>query len=254
MSQHIVIAGGGIIGAATAYYLALKGSPSIVVEATRVACSSSGKAGGFLALDWCDTSVLGPLARKSFQLHKEVAESLGSDAIGYRSMTTHGIELRGGSAAARRRRVATAPEWIDAGNVQRGSVIGTTKDTAQVHPELLTKALLKVAEERTGARVMEGTEVIGLVIEEGTLKGVRVKNFESGVERIIPADAVVFALGAWSSRLNRLLPEDALAASPSIEGLKVHSIVVGDSDKIAGADALFLSYEAKSGSRFDPEV
>ena len=35
---------------------------------------SSGKAGGFLALDWCDDGPVGPLARLSFSLHKQLFE------------------------------------------------------------------------------------------------------------------------------------------------------------------------------------
>ena len=57
-SDHldIVICGGGIIGVCTAYYLTQK--PNVrsvtIVERYQIAGCASGKAGGFLALDWCD--------------------------------------------------------------------------------------------------------------------------------------------------------------------------------------------------------
>jgi glycine/D-amino acid oxidase-like deaminating enzyme len=60
---RVVICGGGIIGAATAYYLAQQGVGATVVEREAVAAAASGKAGGFLALDWNDSSSVGPLAR-----------------------------------------------------------------------------------------------------------------------------------------------------------------------------------------------
>jgi glycine/D-amino acid oxidase-like deaminating enzyme len=46
------------MGACTAYFLSRLGIDVIVVERTEVAAAASGKAGGFLALDWCAGSPL----------------------------------------------------------------------------------------------------------------------------------------------------------------------------------------------------
>lgn len=63
-APSVVICGGGIIGAATAYFLAQQhGVGATVVEREALAAAASGKAGGFLALDWNDSSPVGPLAR-----------------------------------------------------------------------------------------------------------------------------------------------------------------------------------------------
>ncbi len=43
-----------------------------LIDKLGVACCASGKAGGFLALDWCDGNELGGLARPSFYLHEKV--------------------------------------------------------------------------------------------------------------------------------------------------------------------------------------
>ena len=67
------------MGASVAYFLARRGVGVTVVERLAVACAASGKSGGFLALDWCDGSPLGPLALKSFALHAELAKQLGTD-------------------------------------------------------------------------------------------------------------------------------------------------------------------------------
>ena len=64
--MHVVICGGGVIGACTGYFLARRGIDVTVVERSEVASSASGKAGGFLALDWCVGSPLDALARRSF--------------------------------------------------------------------------------------------------------------------------------------------------------------------------------------------
>lgn len=50
----------------------------------------TGKAGGFLALDWNDSSPVGPLARLSYALHKELAKTLGEDT-GYREVRTFSV-------------------------------------------------------------------------------------------------------------------------------------------------------------------
>ena len=72
--MRVVVCGGGVIGACTAYFLACRGIDVTVVERTEVAAAASGKAGGFLALDWCGGSPLDPLARRSFALHAALAD------------------------------------------------------------------------------------------------------------------------------------------------------------------------------------
>lgn len=73
-----------MIGCCTAYYLGKLGAKVTVVEKTEIACAASGKAGGFLALDWCDGSAVQGLARASFALHAELAEELDGERYGYR--------------------------------------------------------------------------------------------------------------------------------------------------------------------------
>ena len=73
----VVICGGGIIGTAIAYYLAKKGVKSTVVDRSGIAAAASGRAGGFLALDWNDSTALGTLARLSYKLHAGLEEELG---------------------------------------------------------------------------------------------------------------------------------------------------------------------------------
>ena len=140
--MHVVICGGGVIGACTAYFLTRRGVAVTVVERTDVACAASGKAGGFLARDWCDGSPLQALVRRSFELHAELATQIDGD-WGYRRLTTYGgiagFRTRAGHANA-----GYEVAWLSPGvAVTQG--LGSPDTTAQVHPA-------ERAEER-GARV-----------------------------------------------------------------------------------------------------
>src|SRR3954447_22391086 len=87
--MRVLICGGGVIGASIAYFLSCRGFAATVIERTGLACAASGKAGGFLALDWCDATPLEELAHRSFALHARLAAEIGGD-WGYRRLNTYG--------------------------------------------------------------------------------------------------------------------------------------------------------------------
>src|SRR5712664_259089 len=88
-AKRVVICGGGAIGVAIAYFLSRRGARPVVIERHAVAGAASGKSGGFLALDWCRGSALDRLARRSFELHAELAAELGNPWF-YRRLETYG--------------------------------------------------------------------------------------------------------------------------------------------------------------------
>lgn len=261
MAPQVVIAGGGVIGAATAYYLSQRGYRPVVVEACTVACHASGKAGGFLAADWCDGNALGPLARKSFKLHAELAEVLGAQTTGYRRVRTHSLAVKPGAGG--KAPLASLPAWVDGGDVASASVIGSEDTTAQVHPALLTRALL-AAVEAQGGQVRERTRVEGVELSDAgdAVAGVRLRSTGGGAsgsgggggQETIPADAVVFATGVWSGELENMLPPGVGLRAATFSGLKVNSMVLADPGGRATADMLFLAYRGKNGALLEPEV
>merc|ERR1719171_1230948 len=87
--SRVAIVGGGIIGSASAHFLAKRGYKPVVIEQCGVACHSSGKTGGFLALNW-NGGAVGQLAVASYKLHAELADELGAEKVGYRKMTCIG--------------------------------------------------------------------------------------------------------------------------------------------------------------------
>src|SRR5882672_11980668 len=113
--RHVIVCGAGVIGASVAYFLARRGVGVTVVERLAVACAASGKSGGFLALDWCDGSPLGPLARASFALHADLAREITTD-YGYRRLDTFMLAARERGTPAGGHRVA-APHWLDGSGI-----------------------------------------------------------------------------------------------------------------------------------------
>jgi glycine/D-amino acid oxidase-like deaminating enzyme len=233
--RHVVVCGAGVVGASVAYFLALRGAAVTVVERTSVACAASGKSGGFLALDWCDNSPLGPLARASFALHARLARELGAD-YGYRRMETFAMaarekgDVRGGHRAA-------APSWLDGAGVMLGA-LGSTETTAQVHPARFTTALIDAARAR-GAVLRIGV-VQDVVRRDGAARGVTVDG------ATLEADAVVLALGPWTSRAVRGL------RLPKVYGLKGFSVTLDAAN--VPPHALFVEYRTADGRALEPEI
>ncbi|CAL9097067.1 unnamed protein product [Musa acuminata var. zebrina] len=247
--KRVVVCGGGVIGACTAYFLATKGTARVtVVEKSAVACAASGKAGGFLALDWCDGSPLGGLARASFHLHRSLAAALdGPTNYGYRPLDTLSLSLLpDASSAAAAPASPSLPPWVDGPAARPPRTIGTTDTTAQVHPQLFTRTLLSAAAAEHGVEVVIG-ELDRVEVEDGRAVGVALKG---GGGPFIQADAVVLALGPWSNR------SPIVSSLFNVSSLKAHSIVLRPKSPAAiTPHALFLTYQPAPGAKtLDPEV
>jgi glycine/D-amino acid oxidase-like deaminating enzyme len=232
--MRALIVGGGVIGTSVAYHLAARGADVIVIERSAIACAASGKSGGFLAMDWCDGTPLMHLARRSFELHAELAEGHAGE-WGYRRMTTYGGISGWPSAPASR---GAGPGWLSP-NVSIHGQIGSMVTTAQVQPAAFTIGMMRAAEVR-GAELRlgnvtgllrRGEKVVGVDLEGEALKG----------------DVVVIAMGPWSVLAAQWLP------LPPVFGLKGHSLVF-DTGAAIPPEALFLEYQEATGTILSPEI
>lgn len=224
--MRVVICGGGVIGACTAYFLRRLGVDVIVVERAEVAVAASGKAGGFLARDWCAGTPLDALARRSFALHAQLASEIAGD-WGYRPMSAYSGFVA--SDDDPRRTAPSALPWLSDGVViaQR---IGTPETTAIVHPHKFTSTMMNTAIAQ-GAELRFG-RFTGIVrgADGSTVKGVGVE------DSIIEADAVVIAMGPWTLLAAKWM------SLPALYGQRSPSIVY-DTGTHVSADALFLEMQ-----------
>jgi glycine/D-amino acid oxidase-like deaminating enzyme len=216
-SADVVIVGGGLVGAATAYFLAGEGVDCVVVERDGIASHASGFS--YAALGTFDEAGMDgahfDVASLGMRLHHELAESLLDETgvnVEFRERPSLSLAFdedevvaaQSPEGAERDRRSwevdvqGYTVQWLtteEALQVEpriNPAVLGAvyTEGTCDVNAQRLTLALAMGAEQR-GARVMRGT-VTGLSREGDRVRGVTLDEGE------IACDRVVVATGPWS--------------------------------------------------------
>ena len=235
--MRVVICGGGVISACVAYFLSRRGIDVIVVERTEVAAAASGKAGGFLARDWCAGTALDALARRSFDLHAALPRQIDGEWAYQRMSAYSGIVVADRNV---RNHVPAKLDWLS-DRVVIAQRLGTTETTAIVHPRKFTLAVMGAAQS-TGAQLLKG-QITGIARRADGLTA-------TGVEidgKVVEADAIVVAMGPWS-----LLAAQWMQL-PAVLGQRSPSLVY-DTGKDVPADALFLDYHDEKGEIVTVEV
>ena len=221
--EHVLIAGAGVIGISTAYYLQKNHdiqSITLIDPTGTIAPAASGKAGGFLALDWNDRTFTEQLTRRSFALHQELAIDLTASTIQYRRLTCAAVSVNPYDNVIPRRPAGKKLqniEWAQPENMEQNAVLGMqpmgdTDTIAQVHPKKLCQRMWeKIRQEVPHAKIIKGT-VKGAVHsqEDGRLLGARLLDDED--DSLIEGDALLFACGPWTADF--------------LQGVKYHSVVV----------------------------
>jgi glycine/D-amino acid oxidase-like deaminating enzyme len=197
--KRVVIAGSGVIGTSTAFFLAKDyGVSSTLVDPTgTIAPAASGKAGGFLALDWNDFSSVGPLARRSFGLHQEIADILGASKIQYRRLTCVSIEVGDGSGKPKGRKL-DGIEWAQGHNAMASArSLGDESTIAQVHPKKLCEAMWEHVQSLMPDSTLVRGKVVKGVYDENTEAKLIGAELEDGT--VVEGDALLYACGPWTA-------------------------------------------------------
>ena len=227
--MRVIVSGGGVIGACSAYYLSRRGAEVTVFERAGVANAASGKSGGFLALDWCDGTRLEALARRSYALHAELATA-GLGEWGYRAIDT--LSVIAADDHGYRGRLEQ-PSWLSNGAAVLER-IGTPSTTAQIDPAAFTRGIMRAAEAN------------GAVVRAAAIENIAATSVHAG-GTVHEADFIVIALGPWSHLASRWL------GMPAIYGLKGQSVIYTPSP-VTEPMNFFLEYQMESGERLSPEI
>ncbi|KAL4995605.1 FAD dependent oxidoreductase [Aspergillus recurvatus] len=220
-----IILGGGIIGASIAYYLS-KQNPSeasqihIIESSNTLFSSASGYAAGFLAKDWFEPSLL-PLGEYSYALHESLAaEHGGEKKWGYMKGTALSLgSTDAGSGGARgddwlrsgtsRAETATTkpvvleqgPEWLTKQKATAIERISEGGSVAQVDPLRLSHFLLEQALAR-GVKLYQPSSATSLIKDSnGTLTSIKIFNYNTKTESILPCTSLIIAAGSWTPRV-----------------------------------------------------
>lgn len=203
-SRSIVIIGGGIVGSSIAYYLSRAAASTASRAATKItlveassapAPGASGKAGGFLALDWHGAATAS-LAELSYKLHRELAQQDGGhEKWGYREVETWQINVDSNLKERPSKSSGSAISWLDNEIVRSASNMGGGGSTAQVHPGQLTQHLVEESR-KAGVSVLLNTRAIGLHLNnDRKVDQVELQNTQSGETRTLEVDDLVIAAG-----------------------------------------------------------
>jgi glycine/D-amino acid oxidase-like deaminating enzyme len=201
----VVIIGGGIVGAASAYYLANRGVSVVLLERTAVGGEQSGRNWGFVRQQGRHPIEI-PLAVESNRIWQSAEADLDADIEWMRggnlafALTTERLaQYEGWIEEARGlidARIVNPDEIQELVRGLRGEVLGGlyTPSDGHADPVKATLAFARAAE-AAGATVVTGCAVDRIETSDGAVTGVSSERGE------IAASTVVSAAGAWSSRL-----------------------------------------------------
>ncbi len=221
MSKHVVICGGGVIGCATAYFLATSGAKVTVIESDGIASGASGAAAGILSPPSPDSidDPLFEIRMTGFKLHQELAEKLpGESGVQYDYSVTPRVivpnnEKEVSDLVNRLSNTGlnqSSTEILDAntlakqtGWIDKARYGGAFLDAgAQVDPYKFTLALVAAAE-RLGVKFITG-KVTGIELNRQSFQSVTVDH------KTINGDACLLSMGPWakdaSPWVNRPIP------------------------------------------------
>jgi D-amino-acid dehydrogenase len=275
--MRVAAIGAGVLGASTAFHLALAGAEVVVVDQAHAGCATAAGAGivspwssGRVDLGWCRIADAG--ARYYPTLVQRLAEE-GEVETGYRKVGALSVAADEGELdqieRAVRARAAEAPE---AGEVTRLSPQETCALFPPLRPDLaavyvsggarvdgrLLAAALRRAAERRGARFHLGTA--GLLARDGRVTGIRL-----GADAI-EADCVVVTAGAWAPEVLHpvgvplpVVPQRGQITHLHLEGADTEAwpVVLPQSSHYLlafGASRVVVGATRETGSGFDYRV
>src|SRR2546426_7649823 len=212
---QVVIVGGGIAGASTAYHLARLGCADVVLlEQGKLTCGTTWHAAGLVG-QLRATRNATRMSRYGIELYATLEAETGL-ATGWKQCGSLNVAKTPERLTLMKRQMARAKsfgiefEFVSPAEAGRIAPILRTDDLAgavwipgdgKANPTDLTQSLAKGARMR-GVRIVEDAKVIGLVIERGRVTGVRYRAADGEAE--MRCETVVNCAGQWARELGLL--------------------------------------------------
>ena len=238
-SARVVIVGGGIMGAATAYELAAAGVDNVVVlERNELGSGSTCKAAGGLRSQFSDeVNIL--LGARSLETFRRFKEKFDQDLDLVQSGYLFLLDNEADTAAFERNvalqqslgqnsRMVTVAQAQELSPVisTDGLVAGAfNPDDAHCTPEAAVAGYVRAAR-RLGVQFFTRTEVTGITVEAGAITGVSAQIADEGGEAPevrtaeIATDTVICTAGAWSGQVG-----DMAGVTLPVTPLRRHIVV-----------------------------
>jgi glycine/D-amino acid oxidase-like deaminating enzyme len=222
-APDVAIIGGGILGLATAAFLAEGGAAVRLYERAELAAGASGRNSG--ALQHPLDATLAPLFEESLRHYAELAEAHGFP-FPAAPVGTIVVSAERDALAREHAHVAEAfpglqADWLEPETLARlepavaDGIVGYRLEDARPVPPAGAAAAFAERATRAGARISEGTAAL-VAVEGGRVTGVRTPGGHEA------AGAVVVAAGPWSPEA---LPEDARPAVSALWGVVVEAFL-----------------------------
>ena len=216
-SPDVVIVGGGVIGAAVAYFLARRGVSCSLMDRGRVGDGASNAASGILSSSPGE-SQYSRLARRSLELFHELTPAIREESgidIEFAECGDLTLAMNEGDAIALRglasqlAEMGESADWIDGDELREMEPLLNpaipggmyAPESCRVNNQRLASALALGAK-RHGAEIRQGVEVTGLMMEGGRVVGVTERQSSTY------AQTVVLAAGAWTGAMDKWLYGD----------------------------------------------
>jgi glycine/D-amino acid oxidase-like deaminating enzyme len=215
----VVVVGGGVNGASTAYHLAARGVKNVLLlERRHLAAGATGKSGSLVRMHYTNEAE-SRLALESLKVFRDFRNIVGGDCgfepIGFLQIVPRGYEAALARNVARQQRLGITTQVISPDRLAdllpgaRVDDVGAAAwepESGFADPNATTFAFAEAAR-RLGASIETGCDVTGIVTERGRVTGVETSR------GTVEAPVVVLVPGAWAASLLRPLGLD-LGLSP----------------------------------------
>ncbi|WBW74218.1 FAD-dependent oxidoreductase involved in late endosome to Golgi transport [Schizosaccharomyces osmophilus] len=256
-SRNIIIVGGGVTGTSCLYFLVnhpnfnRERDTITLFESSGIASAASGKASGFLSLEWHGPST-SSLAALSYNLHRQLAnEHDGHRKWGYRALDTWSIKAD--ENCTHPDKLSPEIEWIEPSIVEKVTRLGNKKNSAQVHPYKFCHSIFEEASKVANVNLVKG-HVISVDENEVEYRLIGDDYAPDEDEEItsveelhtihsMEASHVIVAAGPWTPHL---IPNLRIC------GARIHSITVDLPMRLNG-NAVFSEIAYADGTVGAPE-